>query len=373
MSDLQPGFITSGSIRFLCDLFHDVREVIGKDVLFDLFLLRDADVHEIEAELGRPLAPNGGPSDSCEISEIMAEDRNRGPIAAWLVKQCQTAGIQVSAFATYFPEISSPTPARRNRAARAIANSLLVAVELAKANITCERQAIVEIVCGSLLDRCKCAACVKKNSTRSYQSEIDDKLNWIVEGLNTAVDLAVASLDNTNDIRLAIGLEIEPGETYVLKNLDVARQLFEKIDEQPRLQQRVGLNVDVAHLRIIPEDSLRDYSADLAQLLPRIVHAHISDHPRMHTRDQPVGDWTSVFHEQGGYVNYLEKLLDRAAQTGTVLPFSRTVALELEGCNRFRWIANGISGIRQCIAMAKRKRLKSQLRKRQSSAGNSTI
>jgi hypothetical protein len=34
------------------------------------------------------------------------------------------------------------------------------------------------------------------------------------------------------------------------------------------------------------------------------------------------------------------------------LPFSSTVALELEGCNRIAWIHDGLIGLKKLIAMS---------------------
>lgn len=129
------------------------------------------------------------------------------------------------------------------------------------------------------------------------------------------------------------------------------RTLVGEIERQ-QASEFLGLNLDIAHARIIQLSEGNMSAGDLRPLVEHLVHAHISDHPGMHTRDQAVGEWTSVFRPDGGYTEYLKLLLDRARAAHTTrLPFSKVVSLELEGCNRIGTVGKSLFSMRQAIAM----------------------
>jgi hypothetical protein len=119
------------------------------------------------------------------------------------------------------------------------------------------------------------------------------------------------------------------------------------------LAKHVGLNVDIAHMRIA-----RIKAADLRPFVDRIVHAHISDHPGMHTHDQIVGSWTNPGLRKGGYSEYLDLLLNRAhsasgqEDSGNSVPFSGAVAVELEGSDRMFWIHDSLARLKHAIQLA---------------------
>jgi hypothetical protein len=121
----------------------------------------------------------------------------------------------------------------------------------------------------------------------------------------------------------------------------------------------VGFNLDIAHMRIagiVPRCATRPGQERLsAEVERRIIHSHISDHPvhpGMHTHDQFVGSWTNIHAETTGYQPYLQLLLERAADESPVVPFSRCVAVELEGCNRVFTIHDSLSRLKHAIAVA---------------------
>lgn len=112
----------------------------------------------------------------------------------------------------------------------------------------------------------------------------------------------------------------------------------------------VGFNIDVAHFKI---DGVR--ADELKPFAKRILHAHVSDHPpSMHTHDQSVGEWTNVIQGESAYQEYFDFLtrvaLERIEKPG--LPFTGTVAIELEGCNRIMDIVDSISRVRFTIEKA---------------------
>ncbi len=122
-----------------------------------------------------------------------------------------------------------------------------------------------------------------------------------------------------------------------------------------RLADHVGLNVDIAHMRIAgvkveqdvkkPGESLRDH-------IGRIVHSHICDNPKMHTRDQPIGSWHSAEYDAEEWMPFLNLLSDAASHVDKReynLPFSGAVSLELEGCDRLRWIHQSLSDLKYLL------------------------
>lgn len=118
-----------------------------------------------------------------------------------------------------------------------------------------------------------------------------------------------------------------------------------RVNSNPALAAHVGLNVDIAHMKIA-----RVQARDLMPYLPSIVHAHIADHPGVHTRDQQVGKYTPVQQvSKGGYRPYIDLLSERCRQSANGLPFSRAIALELEGCNRIEWIYDSLSAMTHLI------------------------
>jgi sugar phosphate isomerase/epimerase len=110
----------------------------------------------------------------------------------------------------------------------------------------------------------------------------------------------------------------------------------------------VGFNLDIAHMRIAGI-SARKFEC----MKDRVVHAHISDHPGMHTHDQIVGSWTNPGAKKGGYSDYVRLLADRNRSYTQLLnthpPFSEAIAIELEGCNRIFWIHDSITRLRHAI------------------------
>ena len=204
------------------------------------------------------------------------------------------------------------------------------------------RSAIVEIVCGTILDPCECARC--RDESRVFISDQERKVKRLVEGLSKASQ-QLSEGDGVSDY--AIGVELEPGDTYVINNLASMRTFFREIDLHHGLRDKTGLNLDVAHMRIVPVAA-----AELEEFRDRIVHAHISDHPGMHTRDQAVGAWTSVFQVDGAYEPYIRLLADRAAGAGkSKLLFSNAIALELEGCGKIHWVHDSLSSMRHLVTV----------------------
>ena len=116
------------------------------------------------------------------------------------------------------------------------------------------------------------------------------------------------------------------------------------------LRPHVGLNVDIAHMRIAGVKA-----KDLHPIRDWIVHAHICDHPGMHTRDQVVGTWTPVERYESEFYPYLRLLaeIDPQSPERAGRPFTGAVALELEGCGRINWIHQSLVAMKRMIEVVK--------------------
>ena len=145
-------------------------------------------------------------------------------------------------------------------------------------------------------------------------------------------------------------MELEPGPTYVLRDRDSLTQVMAAVEQDARLLPHVGLNLDIAHMRIAQVSA-----AFLAKHSARILHAHICDHPDMHTRDQVPGTHTALDQRRGEFIPYLQLLVQRCNSQLVPggLPFSGACALELEGCNRIAWIHQSVAMMRHLFETAR--------------------
>jgi sugar phosphate isomerase/epimerase len=360
---LVPAVLTSSSAREFVPLVCELAVVSGVDVV-DVYLLRDVDLEDIERTRRGQIRSGIGASSI----DVMCEEQNVVVIADWLhtqMKECENyigrndRPIRISALATYFPDISSLTNRRqvgsRQRAINALAHSVCIALELHERGVM--EQPIVEAVCGNVVDLCTCSRCNQDRAagdttgTVAVMTARSDKWRILSESLLGVIELVEKIRGRA---KWAIGLELEPGETYVVNDGESIRELFDKyIDRDERLGSHVGLNMDVAHMKIANVET-----SILRQYRERIVHSHICDHPGMHTRDQQVGEWSHIDRYNSPDYQYLKILAERAdgADESSGLPFSKAVAIELEGCNRIRWIHNSVIAVRHMLEVVKHHR-----------------
>lgn len=342
---LRPGVMTSSSIRELGDLFSEVAAV--SDVHeFDLMILRDTDIEAMERSSGQSLAPLD-PAEPLTAANLVGNPENFDIVVDWLLKQCVQPHegqrkTRISALATFFPDITSLHAARREIAIEAITQSVRIALRLQQEGVM--EHAIVEIVCGGLLDPCLCnhRDCCDDATGVVFASSPATKRRILLRSLRKVI----GRLQDPGPFALA--LELEPGSTYVLKDHSSIISLGNQIRGDEVLRARVGFNLDVAHMKIaeISAKSLQPIS-------DMFVHAHIADHPPwMHCRDQVVGEWTTVDRHDGAYIPYLRLLANRTIQgNDDGLPFSGVIALELEGCNRMSWVHRSLSAMKQLMHM----------------------
>jgi sugar phosphate isomerase/epimerase len=315
---LRPSVLSSSSARNLPTLFHEIGLVSGvRD--FDLLVPRPCDLpYSIDK--------------TRELSWHVADETAFAEISSQLIEQLTGQSVSIPALATFFPNVSSLNEDLRKQAVSAIINTLGLAMHLKRWMPV----PVVEVVCGTIVEA-------------SSDGRVD------IYGVSRKLDCLVRSLEEivsgvANELtEFAVALELEPGEIYLLNNDTRIRQLFERCDKSSLsdlLKKHVGLNVDIAHMRIagISAQQLEDF-------VPRMCHAHISDHPGIHTHDQFVGNWTNIEQHDGGYLPFLRQLL-RRCHTKSSIPFTGCVAIELEGCNRIFSIHDSISRLRHAIMLA---------------------
>ncbi|MDP7016931.1 MAG: hypothetical protein QGG36_14095, partial [Pirellulaceae bacterium] len=165
--------------------------------------------------------------------------------------------IKIPALATYFPYISSPNVILRDEAIDAIVNctNLRMPTEW---EWTSKPDRIVEVVCGNILGR---------DANRVIVYDRESMIQRLLKAL-------VKVVERCSDNRYFFALELEPGETYVLNDMRSLWRIAELLEsnEFPTLKNRVGFNLDIAHMRIagVPANRAQaDFSANvLGQLQP---------------------------------------------------------------------------------------------------------
>jgi sugar phosphate isomerase/epimerase len=325
---LCSSVMTSCTARRLPDLIAEIRR---PNILFDPLMLRAEDIKHMQLEK-IPLA-------NCETAAgVLSTHENIPRVAKWLVTHLANGGAKVGALATYFPQITSLTKVDQEEAINAIVGCVRIAQELKARELMA--LPVVEIVCGTITDTCHCDRCAKKPDI--FESTPQAKFEQLRHALREVRKRV------TGDYFLAV--EMEPGATYLLNGIERLMMFNDLVMNDKVLRANVGFNLDIAHMRIAEIGA-----AELEPLMPRVLHAHISDHPFMHTRDQPVGKWTSVECDpEGGYAPYVWLLAKRYDATsdldGDELPFTGAVALELEGCDRIAWVRQSLDSMDHLFA-----------------------
>lgn len=369
---LEPSVLSSSSDRHLAELILEVATV-SRVTLFDLLILRDVDIRSMPDLV--PIMPANEKFDNRTVTDIMCVRDNVTTIFKWITDQvlepCQdelekasVSKPKIAALATFFPGITdreqeirdtlqcdSDPHSHAQRAVDSVANTVRLAVDLTQAGWM--DHAIVEIVCGTLLDYIDASAIAKKQALPShyandeifvFESRLPAKTKCLLDRL---LQISEQLSDITNE--WIVALELEPGPTYVVNTADAIDAVITELDspEYKDLRGHVGINVDVAHMKIA-----RVPPAYLKERANWLVHAHICDHPDMHTRDQIVGIWDPVERFESQFYPYL-KVLDEIRSSKSDeregRPFSNAVALELEGCNRIGWIHNSLHAMRHAF------------------------
>ena len=346
---LSKSVITSSTDRCL---FNFVREVDAhyREAKFDLFLLRDVDSRLMHGIPGMD-APNRPPSAHILSNPDYCNDVIL-PFYVDVFKQAlrdsQTTH-RIAALATHFAAISDAIEPSEEKvkAELALENTINLACDLVAEGLM--ESGIVEIVCGNTVERSMSGetfpdlpAGAEVVRTFKHSSKIAALLRTLAK---------VCRRINRAE-RWALALELEPGDMFVLNDrrsmhriarlLDAGRVGPTEEDDIAVLNGKLGFNIDIAHMKIA------DVTSDDIDLLSKyVVHAHICDTPGLHTRDQPVGYWSPVEMPNSIDYEYLNVLvsLDEHAAERNGLPFSHAIALELEGCNRIKWVLDSLSAM----------------------------
>jgi hypothetical protein len=367
MVDIDVSVTTSSSERRLATLATELL-AISKCELMDLYVLRHIDLKLLGTK--EPAIEFLGKSDSLRCvsdwlhREFQSVDHNLGRNPERTMKR-------IAALATFFPEITSENEEKGNAAIQAICQSVKLADKLKTCGLT--DSTVVEIVCGPSSEH-KSAKELTDNErhllNEHYQerrirakgsSEVSRKENIIVlsdgalkrELLMKRLLKIYDQLKDINDWVLA--LELEPGH-YAFNNFDSIEHVFSDLIEQPAykpLTNHLSINLDVAHMKIakVKETDLEKYSKWIA-------HAHICDHPGMHTKDQVIGTWEPIDRSSSSFHKYIELYYKATKERMEVgLPTSRAIAIELEGCNRISWIHESVMSLRHVLLSTKRRML----------------
>lgn len=182
---------------------------------------------------------------------------------------------------------------------------------------------------------------------------LESKLRTFCDGL---VDVVNEVGDGTD---WAFAVELEPGATYVVNSATAIGDLLRISEDFGDLPKHLGLNLDLAHANIVRRtETLNTGQTDLdfRRYKDHIVHAHICDTPGMHTRDQQVGAWSAIELRSAPEYDDLQLLTELAndlSQRKNGLPFTSSVALELEGCGRISWIFHSLSRMKYMTELIK--------------------
>jgi sugar phosphate isomerase/epimerase len=252
----------------------------------------------------------------------------------------KATGHRLAAFATYFPDISSMHDDDFLAAIHGLSDAIVLASH-ASNKYDIMTAPIVEAVCGVLAEPCRCKKCSSQRRVVVFKDT--EKQDRLIRGLHAVVRKVRRLLKNRPNKSFSIGLELEPGSTYVLRDKNTLFELMTRIESDPVLREHVGLNLDVGHMRIANISA-----SDLEPHINQIVHAHISDHPGMHTRDQVLGAWTNVSH-LNEFDEYIVLLSRREKEKSGPLLFSGAIAIELEGCNRLEWVLASLRDLKRLL------------------------
>lgn len=360
---LGRSVITSCSQKPLGNLIAELNAVSNVSMI-DLYVLRDVDLQDMKAEGFELLGPSkvSPELDADSSAIVLSIERNVETIADWVESRLKSTKdrplTQIAALATYFPHITARSKqefeidgtklSRRKLAIEAITNTVRLAIELQKRGLM--KNAVVEIVAGTILDECNCSRCVglgRKNKRFIFESDRASKLRAFCDGLLDVVNKV------NDDRNWAFAVELEPGTSYVVNSADAIRTLLKIAEtEFTPLSKHLGLNLDVAHASIVRRRKTLDFS----EFKDYVVHSHICDTPGMHTRDQPLGTWQPL--EKARAAEYEDlRLLTEIANTRQVgsshKPFTSCVALELEGCARMSWVHNSLSRLLYMTELAR--------------------
>jgi class 3 adenylate cyclase len=147
--------------------------------------------------------------------------------------------------------------------------------------------------------------------------------------------------------KVAIALELEPGEGFLLRSMEYVRSLrndlYGMYDREELPKHWVGLNLDMGHCLILNNGNRinpEEFEDGLTHLLLPIYGAHISDHSIHHAADLAPGFFNSVRSFDDYLTFYLNKV-PHYYKPGSVQAkyYSGHISLELEAVEYLHHVA----------------------------------
>jgi sugar phosphate isomerase/epimerase len=280
------------------------------------------------------------------IDILAFEDKNGNNPNIDIVRQCiarDLNGLKVSAFATYFPQIASERIDLRTKAVRALKNCMKLGMQMRKEGLLSGNDVIVEVVSGSFLDRTVQYGTGKDVIRVRHREQICDLV---------ARSLVTAFQDAEADESCTFSMELEPGDCYLINNLDTVHAFLKSADKAITKASEsinhdaipISLNLDLGHYFAAGIDPNQ-----IAQLVwDRFSHAHISYiHGRMrqHYRDLPIVRQRFTDQDWQVLQDYIERYvseISRRKKNNRDCPSSGSISIELEGAPYFSWIEESL-------------------------------
>ena len=334
----------------------------GRIGLLDLYFLNASEIpwYAQAAEIAQPAA------DPLSFAAALKNDQiDKIALALTALMTDEYAGRligprpRIAALATFFPQISSSEAAEVDKAVSAVRNCLYLASRLGARH--------VEIVGGVALPESKEDRNKKHNPDEYYREMLLKLANSLSRIYNQRMNDAFDMLPI--DRKPFLCMEIEPGEAYLIRDVEsyrALRQHLDKIEEEDikhghepvKASDHVLLNVDVAHMMLASggaEKQLADIEGlnkagqfdddnKRQNLREWIGHFHLSDHARSHAADLRPG----VYHSFEEYKPWLQLALD-LHNDPLALRFSATIAIELEACHDPHEAARAIGIVRSWL------------------------
>jgi sugar phosphate isomerase/epimerase len=270
---------------------------------------------------------------------------------------------KVPAIATYFPEISSFDPDVAKKAGHALVGAVQLARQL--------KARTVEFVLGRCAERCRKPPVGKKDTNLLCEYVFEEDALKRIPAVVGVLRGIVAPVAKAYDIRLAA--EIEPGFSYILNSVKSVQCFLDEL-KKAKIDEVVGLNLDIGHLLILNQMSGCTMNLDVARGWgAHIFHAHVSDNAGFHFSDLVPGTYHLLLDREGAldeddsedelpesaelpvfeeWVRLCYDLAQRGCLRGAARgrgprqqagrSFSGYIAVEMEGCSRFQWVQRSL-------------------------------
>lgn len=252
-----------------------------------------------------------------------------------LNRELHHRNITVGSFATFIPEISSHVPVERDDAIAALKFLVNVAERLRAYQHDVR---FIEIVGGSRIQGVSYGWNNKLQvpAQAMIMQDEEDALKLLINSLHKVVEHAAPK-------SIWLALEMEPGPLHLLNALDP----IEKVLGDESLKGGVGLNLDLAHFRIL--GGIEPHRL-LSSTRNRILGVHISGHSKGHLGDLHVNARGQL---KGGtfdtWLNYLDELA-REGKTNHDILYRGVVNVEMESCRCEREVQSSCDALHKYLS-----------------------